>query len=292
MAPPPPVPDGAYYGGAMAYYAAPPPPGWGWSMPDYNPSISLAPPPGMPDRYACKRCGAFREHFVKDCPLNVCARCGESGHIATTCKARSRSDGQPIVPPSNYVCRRCGAIRQHFIRDCPTNVCNRCGQAGHIAPHCTVERFAAGNYSSVPAVLPDPVSGPTSTAPATVAVAGLPEPVSTLPAPASSLPEPVSTLPAPASSLPEPVSTLPAPASSLPEPVSTLLASGVRATPTWEPPELGAVPLLKATKDAPAVESAALDAVTALLASRKQELHAAAAQAPATEGSGEGSGHP
>ena len=31
------------------------------------------------------------------------------------------------LPPPGYVCKRCRRPRHHFVRDCPTNVCNKCG---------------------------------------------------------------------------------------------------------------------------------------------------------------------
>jgi rubredoxin len=86
----------------------------------------------LPANYVCRRCGAARQHFIKDCPSNVCSRCGQTGHIATACKVNVAG----LLPPVGYVCRRCGAERLHFINNCPSNVCNVCGQTGHIATTC------------------------------------------------------------------------------------------------------------------------------------------------------------
>ena len=125
---------------------------WAWAQQQPLPISYEPPPPPVPIQplnsvnlpppgYVCKRCGAQRVHFIKDCPTNVCNRCGQVGHIATTCRSAVVSANQP---PPNYVCNRCGAARLHFIRDCPTNVCNRCGQTGHIATMCHAAR-SCGN---------------------------------------------------------------------------------------------------------------------------------------------------
>ena len=96
---------------------------------------------GLPANYVCRRCGAYREHFIKDCPANVCNRCGQMGHIATACTAAASATN---LPPEGYVCRRCGANRQHFIRDCPTNVCNRCTVVWVISRRPAINAAAAG----------------------------------------------------------------------------------------------------------------------------------------------------
>ena len=134
MAPPvmPPPPNHGW-GGAGFAWGGWPPNGWGEQLPPPpqlmpQPSPKEVPPPG----YVCKRCRRPRHHFVRDCPTNVCNKCGGTGHIATTCKM----DTSGMIPPEGYVCHRCGAARSHFISNCPTNICTRCGQGGHIAPNC------------------------------------------------------------------------------------------------------------------------------------------------------------
>lgn len=49
-----------------------------------------------PPQYVCKKCGVQASHYLNECPQNVCHRCNETGHIATTC------------PHSTYMCKRCG----------------------------------------------------------------------------------------------------------------------------------------------------------------------------------------
>ena len=39
-------------------------------------------------------------------------------------------------PPSHYVCRKCSVAADHYLNECPTNTCHRCGGKSHIATHC------------------------------------------------------------------------------------------------------------------------------------------------------------
>ena len=44
-------------------------------------------------------------------------------------------------PPPGYVCMKCKVPADHYLNECPQNVCYRCGQTGHIATHCPNERM-------------------------------------------------------------------------------------------------------------------------------------------------------
>ena len=39
-------------------------------------------------------------------------------------------------PPPHYVCRKCSVAADHYLNECPTNTCHRCGGKSHIATHC------------------------------------------------------------------------------------------------------------------------------------------------------------
>ena len=53
-------------------------------------------------------------------------------------------------PPATYVCAKCKVAADHYLNECPQNVCFRCGQRGHIATHCTNERLPDGIRQSLP----------------------------------------------------------------------------------------------------------------------------------------------
>ena len=51
--------------------------------------------------------------------------------------------GGRCLPPPNYICKRCQKPG-HFLQDCPTNVCFKCGGEGHIASKCQGQRTEEG----------------------------------------------------------------------------------------------------------------------------------------------------
>ena len=47
----------------------------------------------------CFRCHK-RGHYVKQCPLRICSRCGRSNHVASNCYAKKHVNGD-ILPPTD-----------------------------------------------------------------------------------------------------------------------------------------------------------------------------------------------
>ena len=54
-----------------------------YGMPKESAIATSKPPSG----YVCKRCSSS-DHYVANCPLNICVYCQQKGHIATQCPER------------------------------------------------------------------------------------------------------------------------------------------------------------------------------------------------------------
>lgn len=49
-----------------------------------------------------------------------------------------------------YTCYRCGG-KDHYIQQCPQNICHLCGEKGHIAPNCIAKKSYQRQQSYIPA---------------------------------------------------------------------------------------------------------------------------------------------
>ena len=54
------------------------------------------------------------------------------------------------LPPALYVCAKCKMVADHYLNECPQNICFRCGQQGHIATGCTNERLTDEQRRLIP----------------------------------------------------------------------------------------------------------------------------------------------
>jgi len=61
-------------------------------------------------------------------------------------------------PPPSYVCAKCKVAADHYLNECPQNLCFRCGQHGHIATHCTNERLPDEKRRTIPELANAPAS--------------------------------------------------------------------------------------------------------------------------------------
>lgn len=78
------------------------------------------------------------------CPLGHPLRAGrDRNSVAATA---TQPTGKR--PPPGYVCAKCKAREEHYLNECPQNVCYRCGKQGHIATHCTNERISDAERGS------------------------------------------------------------------------------------------------------------------------------------------------
>lgn len=67
-------------------------------------------------------------HLKKDCPMKLCHKCKQGGHVAVNCKSGS------------ITCHQCGQSG-HMARNCPqTQKCYKCHKIGHKAYQCTVKK--------------------------------------------------------------------------------------------------------------------------------------------------------
>ena len=80
-------------------------------------------------------------------PDDVCNRCGEKGHWASSCSqpdTRTEAERTRQAKPDDK-CHRCGELG-HFAKDCslpPDNTCRICKQEGHFARECPNKDTAA-----------------------------------------------------------------------------------------------------------------------------------------------------
>ena len=93
-------------------------------------------------------CACEDDHCPKGHPLRAGRERGSDGAIAiaggTAAVGATRGHVPGKRPPPNYVCAKCKTSNDHYLNECPQNVCHRCGQMGHIATFCPAGRSQGG----------------------------------------------------------------------------------------------------------------------------------------------------
>lgn len=155
-------------------------------------------------RDLCWRCGKSG-HFISECSLPGCGRCGRK-HTTETCHSTEDISGNPL---SAVVCSRCG--RNHHTDNCyfhhhlngtalPPAICKKCGSKTHITTSCfTVpsQKASLDPQKAPPGLQKVSLGPPPGFGPAAVTVAAMATPVATVTEPETN---PVTTATPPPSS--------------------------------------------------------------------------------------------
>lgn len=79
-------------------------------------------------------------HLAKQCPDRKCSRCGDLEHMIKQCKQACsnchRVESWCTPERCTAKCSRCEG--NHLSRQCPDQVCDRCGSSEHLLRECTV----------------------------------------------------------------------------------------------------------------------------------------------------------
>jgi hypothetical protein len=91
-----------------------------------------------------RQTGNFQRHQQRGSPVNqTCHRCGEDGHFAFNCDAKSPKD-------RDNRCRKCGS-KDHKASACARDLsqikCRRCQRVGHLSPICLKQERVSGSVN-------------------------------------------------------------------------------------------------------------------------------------------------